>query len=416
VDVGLQLVASKLRLAWHARVPRRRTHASDALASRRLVVLQAVFRECAIVDPVRGLLFQHAFLENAQHVGSADAVFLARAWDAYYRAVVGGYRRRAAVAKLLDQLDAMAAELRTPYSEATALLIRGACAIAHADFPSAARAAARASSIFREHCPGTSWEVTFCGFVRDPAVENVGPISEIGREAPRTVRQANERVDQLTDALRSASMSVALLAADKPAEAREFLSQRLERLEVRMDMQSFALTLRLIDVGLYACDGQAAWQVLERSWPEYRRSGYDRSDTLAMMYRMRRARGALRLGASRPQPRLHAIVEDQARRLTALRRPDAETIAETLRAGLAFQRGQLVPARRHLQQAIDGCERLGATIAALCVRLQLGRITPGHAGERSWADAASALREQGVCRPEAWAELYATGFIPDADR
>jgi hypothetical protein len=409
-QVALRLVASRLRLACWSRLGPRSTPPADARVRQRLVVLGAVFRECSIVDPLRGLLFQSEFYENAIRANERTAMFIGFAWDTYNRAALGGWKKRHMIAKRLERLEAMAGELETHYAQAVVLLMRGATGLQLGDWCAATELSGRARSMFREHCPGANWEEAISSYVNSAGRENVGPISAMLHDVPLVVRHANERVDQLTDALLSVTMGSALLAEDKATEARAFVEERLARLSGDMDMQLFGVILRTIDTALYARDGERAWSNYERLWPDYLRSGYDRSEWFSAFYRLRRARAALSLSSQRGDTRLHHVVEAEAKRLDRVGRPDFISLAEQLKAALAFQRGNLEEARRRLSVCSAASERVGLRVSAICARLQLGRITPGVEGEQLYAAGAAELRAQGVVNPDRWAELYSTGF------
>ena len=85
-------------------------------------------------------------------------------------------------------------------------------------------------------------------------------------------------------------------------------------------------------------------------------------------------------------------------------------ITNTLRAGLAFQRGRVVEARELLRVSWEACRRLGVDIAAGCIALQHSRISDGIEGARALESARSMLRAEGMVDPDSCAEFYATGF------
>jgi hypothetical protein len=241
------------------------------------------------------------------------------------------------------------------------------------------------------------------------ALENVGPMTVMRRDARAFVRRARERDDQLSDALLSVHMGCVLLAEDRPDEASEFLAERLARLS-GLDMQRMGVNLRMIDVLLYRGDGRGAWAFVNGFWRRYLFSGFDLMQFWRAFTRMRRAHAAILLYQQRPQRGLLRVAAADAARLERLHRPDADVLAAGIRGALAVQRGALDEARAHMRRAVTDAERMGVPITAHAYRRQLGRIVPGRAGADIIALAEDGLLAQGVLNPERWSAMFAPGF------
>lgn len=407
--IGVKWLSSRSRLAVHKwfGVSPRREH--DVNAKRRLQVLGAAFRECAVVDPARSLLFQSQFLEEALRAGDPESVFMGLAWDAYSRAFTSKPQRSRTMALRLEQLDRLARELDTPYAMATTTFVRATASLAAGRYVDAVEQSARAIEIFRDRCLGALWEETFCTLVHTAALDNVGPLTGLCEQGPGLVRRANERADQLADALLSTPMATVLLAQDRPAQAESFLHERESGLAREMDLQRLGITLKMADVLIYVGDGPAAQETMERAWTGYLRSGFDFT-FMRMFVRMRRAHAALVTSLARPSKALHRIALAEAARIARMRRDDATVIAQGIRGAVAYQRGNREEACGLLREAVALVEPMGATITASCYRLQLGRITVGPRGRALVESAEAALRAQGIVNPVRFASIYVSGL------
>jgi hypothetical protein len=408
-EVAIKLLLCRGRLALrsllHIQIGR-----GGERGRRRLLLLESSFRECAIADPLRGLLFQSLFYEEALRVGDSQAAFIGLAWGMYFLACVARAGERRSIARKLEQLEAEAARLKTSYLEGTALLVSGAAALFQGDYRRGGELTSRAQAIFREQCPGAAFEESTCALLRYTAVENVGPLSSLCQEMPALVRRASERQDELSDALLATHFGAALLVQDRPEQAIEFLLSRRVRLGDAMSMQLVAVAVQLSDAYAYSGNATAAFDTIERIRPAYLRSGYDRMNFICMVINLRRAHAALLLYARTRDPTFACIVETAARRLERMRRPDADTMAEGFRAGLAAQRSQPAEARQRMRRALALTEFVGIPVTGQCYRFQLGRVTPGAEGAQLTAEADAALRAEGVVAPERWVNIYVTGF------
>jgi tetratricopeptide (TPR) repeat protein len=409
-EIALQWLLSRGRLLLRRKAWRLGRRRSDARSRARLLVLGSVFRECAVTDPVRGALFQSLFYEEALRAGDPEHVFIGFAWDTYNYALLASAQRYRRVEVRLTELARLAADLATPYAQATASFVRGAALISAARYAEAAVYTRRALPIFREHCVGAAWEEALCALTDSMVLENVGPLETLCRETPPMVRRADERVDQLSDALLCASMGPVLLIQDKPHEALEFLSKRLERLSSEFDVQWFTVTARMIDALLYAGEGVRALRTIEGFWRRYLRSGYDRFEFTSMLVRMRRARCALAAFPELGDPALHRIVTLEAARLQRMRKPDTKAQALGMLAALCFQQGNLDRAAQHLKQSLPLIESMGVGVPLHCYYLRLARVTPAAEAEAWRARGAGFLRAQGVVDPERFCRVYAPGF------
>ncbi|HMI90102.1 MAG TPA: ATP-binding protein, partial [Polyangiales bacterium] len=209
LEVGVQLIASRARLAVRLRLGRKRdpvvraSVADDPLLRRRLHVLGAMFREHIVSDPVRAPLFHTWYYEAALSAGDAQAMFNALIWDTYFYVAVHGASAPREQSERLERIHRLANELGTPLAQANAELIHGTADLYASRYPEALAREQRALTIFREQCLGTAWEESVCALTLYTALENVGPMTVMRRDARAFVRRARERDDQLTDALLS---------------------------------------------------------------------------------------------------------------------------------------------------------------------------------------------------------------------
>ena len=411
--MAAQLVASRARRALR---PRRRANTTpDPRLRRRLLVLQAVFRETIVTDPLRSPLFHAWFYETALRAGDEHDAFMAMIWDTYFYVVLRGPRAARAVEARLTHADERAQQLGTPYARANVEMLRGVAALFSSRYPAIVEHMTRALALYREQCLGATWEESITALALYGGLENVGPLTALCRDAPAQVRRAHERNDLLTDALLSVHMGVALIAEDRCDEAREFLAERMSRLSGAMDMQLMGVFLRAIDTELYAGDGAAAWRLVETHWPSYLKSGFDRLQFWSAFARMRRAHAAILLAVSggdtaQPAHALERVAAEEARRLERMGRSDADVLACGIRGALAVRRGELSAAHAHMRTAVAITRGQGTPITAAAYQRQLGRIVPGAEGAALIAASDLELRALGIANPERWSNMYAPGF------
>lgn len=403
-----QLIASRARRAL--RPKRRAGTPPDPRLRRRLLVLQAVFRETIVTDPLRSPLFHAWFYETALRAGDEHDVFMATIWDTYFYVILHGPKAMRQVGERLAQAHVRAEQLATPYARANVEMLRGVAALFSSQYPAIVEHMTRALAMYREQCLGATWEESITALALYGGLENVGPMSSLCREAPALVRRAHERNDLLTDSLLGVHMGVALIAEDRCAEAREFLAERMSRLPGEWDMQLMGLFLRAVDAELYDGDGEAAWRLVEKSWPAYLRSGFDRLQFWSAFARMRRAHAAILVSAHRRDPAFERIAATEARYLERMGRSDADVLACGIRGALAVRRGALAEAQAHMRKALAITRHQGTPITAAAYQRQLGRIVPGPEGAALIAQADAELRALGIANPEPWANMYAPGF------
>ncbi|HKU41560.1 MAG TPA: AAA family ATPase, partial [Polyangiales bacterium] len=279
LQLGLCRARLSLRAAWRGS---REPDASEA-ARRKLLVLESVFRECAVTDPLLGALFQSLFHEEALRVGSSEALFMALAWEAYNQAFLGGFGARRSTARRIHQLEALTSEVKSPYAQGTLAMIRCAAALFEARHSEVDQLGRDAESVFRRHCFGTYWEESVCATLRYTALEVTGPLTAFCEDAPKLLRRANETSDEFSESVLSRTMTLSLLAQDEPGRALEFLSDPLASLDdEHVDLRTVVVTMSVADSHSYAGNPLDAWRSFDRSWDQYTKSLLARSRYLRL--------------------------------------------------------------------------------------------------------------------------------------
>ncbi len=409
LDTSWQLVASRSRralgtakLVARQRFPELR---------QRLEVLRTVFRELTFSDPKRGALFQSQFHEAAIGCEDREAEFLAQAWRTYGDSFVGGYRRRVGTVRQIRILQRMAANIGSPYSTATLKLVEGASKTFEGLYSEAFPLLVEAKELFRDHCRGTAWEESIAALLLYGAAEVAGPIAALTDDSPMLARRAAERDDHFSQVLLGAVMVVRFLARDEPLDAQRFIQQLGVTYSGELDVRVWVIWTRNVDVLNYLGDGVAAWQVFDRMWPAYLRSGYDSAAFVRMLTHARRAFAALSASAITHDRSLQRIALRSADVIERSGQPESRAVAASLRAAHASQRGKFDEARRALESAVDLAKRSGMRLLAVCYERQLGRLSPGPAGNALIERADTELRAAGVANPARWAEVYAPGVV-----
>jgi tetratricopeptide (TPR) repeat protein len=401
------IACSRLRRALHGFLPN-----SERPNVRRGLVLEAVFRECSIGDPVRGALLQSLFHEHAERSGDPLARFTASAWDTYSYTFVHGYSGARGSARRLAKLTAQAAELQSPYADATLSFVRCAIALYESRYHDAEPHGTRAERIYREQCPGAYWEESMCAALRFSMLEITGPLTSLQDEAPKLLRRAHERSDEFTQAMLSRIMSQALLASDQPAEAIRFLASRNLQSERELDLPRWLVALSSNDALCYAGRVEEAWQSFDAHYREFRKSPLAGSKFLQLTSVERHARSALRMSRLTGDPSYVPVVVQHIKTLERAGWPDADAAAWALRAALHLRRGERADAARLLRRAVDAMHESGAALLALATERSLALIGV-DSRSRSLAAIDADLLEGGAKNPARWADLFLPGFGDD---
>jgi hypothetical protein len=101
-----------------------------------------------------------------------------------------------------------------------------------------------------------------------------------------------------------------------------------------------------------------------------------------------------------------------AERLERERPPYAVSLAKTIRAAIAYQRGDTGTAQKLLASAGEELTNLGWGCFGVPARRQHGRLLEGSTGGRIVGEVDTYLRQQGVKQPDRLCAVQIPGFQP----
>jgi hypothetical protein len=104
------------------------------------------------------------------------------------------------------------------------------------------------------------------------------------------------------------------------------------------------------------------------------------------------------------------LVLAAARRLHRLGLPQSRTTASLLRAGVAFQNGDLHRALQMLVEAETSASKYGLRVMQAAARRRRCQLLGGSAGEEQIVAVDEWAHDQGIRRPDKLVRMYAPGF------
>ena len=314
-------------------------HQSPELTHERLETLDATFREVTIVDLMRGAALRAQFRRYAQAAGDAPRVMHSLAWDAWNAAMTS--RTPKPAMRLLEQVEALANQLGTPYAMATVMSARAGCALVLRRLGEVVAPATEAERVFREHCTGSYWEQNLTTTYRYAAIEHVGGFRTILQETPSRAREASDKDDRFATAFLTLFVTFSHLVNDQLQEAQDFLAEQRAQLTEPYGAFHLWAAIRTAHTLLYAGEGKAALLHMEHEMKRFEASAAARSRYYATAMQSLIARCCL--AASKESPGEKKALIQRAERYAATiaqeSQPYAVAIASMLRADAAHKRG-----------------------------------------------------------------------------
>jgi tetratricopeptide (TPR) repeat protein len=382
----------------------------DPVLGARLDILESVFREIEVVDPLRGVALQSRYLREAMRAREPYPLVLGLAWEAFNNAILRGTRAQDRVWAMLARTEELAQQVQTPYARATSTMARAGCAAAFGRFADALEPAVEALRIFRDQCLGTSWEQNLLTTFRLGAIEHTGSLIEIAREAPELARQARERDDHFSRGFLALSVPASCLMADDVSGAHQVLDEQRRALSGDFTSLHLYVVHRTVDLHLYCERGRAALTHHLEHWPAFRRSLLYRCEPFRVLGHWFLVRAALGAAQHEHDPQARRLARKHIAILERLRRPDTACFGLLARSGIARLEGQHELARKLLREAIRVCTQNRLDLLALYARYNLGIAMANAEGARLLQSADDELRKQGVVHPQRWVATYAPGF------
>jgi eukaryotic-like serine/threonine-protein kinase len=408
--VGLALPTGRrkalARYVWHralSSLPPLPSRPS-ALDHERLVALESTFRELGMINPLLSQTLQLEFLRYARKVGDRERICVGMAWRALLDAMMA--RQPDSGLATLRQVEAMAAELGTPYAVATAKSTRAGCAVFLGRNAESAAPAAEAEKIFRESCPGSDYERVLSAMYRYNSFELTGGIATIQAEVPALIRDAAERDDQRGSGLLMLYVPFILLTRNQPGEALRYLAEQHALLSGPYSSQHLWLGMRKAHALMYAGDFAAARAHIALALRQFQGSRLSRCKRYlqVLLHQFVRAEArACRGKASRAD--LERMMSG-VNRVQALGTPQSRAAVSLLLAEVGAARGDWELVRQHLEACANGVADHQTAMFASYAKRSLGLLLGGDAGASMVSEVDVALRADGVLEPAALARVF----------
>jgi hypothetical protein len=405
------LVAQRVLLRMRGlRYRMRPERAIDRVTLQRMDVYWACARALGLIDQVRGALYAARFLRLALRAGEPRRLAYGLMYDAGF---FGGFGDLPRARRLIDEAAILVGDSADPYLQGMLGYARGVNALFRASFREAVDELEHSNAIYREQCTGCIWEITSTRMFRSCAQWFLGDFGALAESLPPIVEDAERRGELLASVTASSGMFVcAWLRGDEVEAAQRLQRTARERWPAfSYDLQHCFMLAGECMIDFYRGDDRAPWQRFCRDARQIARAPSLRIQFVRVLLVSARVGAALLAARTADTPGARAAllrhaerdVRQVARTTSALR----EAYVPLLRATLACARGARDDAMRELEAAATACDRLSLAMLAAAVRLRLGMLRGGDAGDSLVRQAEAAMRAQGILRPERMAAALA---------
>jgi hypothetical protein len=361
-----------------------------------------------MVDHLRGSDFQSRNLLLALRAGEPLRLSRALSIEACYAAASGPSGQKRAQ-RVIEVAARLADEIQHPHALAWVLTARGTAAFLEGRWKAGLEWCGQAETMYREQCPGSSWEIASMQLFQHQCLAYMGRFAELARVLPPRLRLAEQRGDlYAATTIRNWAFIPPLIDDDVPS-ARECAtaairdwSQQGFYLQHVFDLSAW------MEIDMYAGDAQSAYDRIRAAWPHLREALLLHVLQLELQMRYLFGRSAIQLFARTGAPSLLGEAERAARRMLRARQVYSVPMATMLLAGIACSRGQRERAIALCERAEQGCAANDMAMYAATMRRQRGVLT-GDANLVAEADAR--MRAEGIRVPERIAALFAPGFV-----
>jgi serine/threonine protein kinase len=380
--------------------------APHELAAERLAVLDATFRELAVIDLVRGAALQAQFLRYARKARDAERLLHGLAWEAWNAAITNASRRPAL--SVLAKVEDLAARVATPYARATAQSARAGYGLFSGRVGEVLELASSAEATLKAHCAGTYWEQSLAATYRYAAIEHVGGFKTILHETPTRAQEALDKDDRFSLAFLTLYVTFAYLVLDRPDAARELLDQ--ERLRLTSPYSAFHLwvAFRTSHNLLYRGDGRGALEYVDAEYRRFEASACSRGRFYVSTFKFLLARSCLAAAKSDLHARSSLIrrAEQLGRAILRSGQPFARGLGLMVLAESAWRSGDELQAQELLSSCLQGVESHQAPMFACYARRSLGLLRGGDEGRALLRSADEALKAEGIVNTSHWTRIY----------
>jgi serine/threonine protein kinase len=378
----------------------------DELAAERLAMLDATFRELAVVDLVRGAALQAQFLRYARKARDAERLLHGLAWEAWNASITNASPKPAN--RLLAKVEDLAARMATPYARATAQSARAGCALFSGRVGEVLEQASSAEETLKAHCAGTYWEQGLAATYRYAAIEHVGGFNTILRETPTRAQEALDKDDRFSMAFLTLFLTFSDLVLDRPDAARERLDQERQRLAPPYSAFHLWVAFRTVHSLLYRGDGLAALEYVDAEYCRFDASACSRGRfyVTTLQYLLGRSCLAAAKSDARMRPSLIRRAEHLGKATLRSGQPFATALGLLVLAECAWRSGDELRAQELLISCMQGVESHQAPMFACYARRSLGLLRGGDEGPALVRAADETLKTEGVVNARAWTRIW----------
>ncbi len=367
---------------------------SSELDRKRVEAAWSVATGLGMIDVASGAVFATESLVFALRTGDPSLVARSLLWEAVIRGVTQGENKQAR--EFLQIALSYAAPLPDPRLKGMSHLALGFHAFQRYRFAEAKNYFETAETIFRERCRGAIWEISTAQHQWVHTCLVMGEYALVAGRLPLLLREAQDRGDLYSSTTLGVFSEVMnRLREDQPEVARDILDRSLA--EWPEDVMSFQRTQAMLGaswIHLYLKQPRQAEELLERKWPELKRSGVLRSEIHRITLLDMRCRAALAAAAC-DEP--GGAFLSKARGFLKLLRKETSPMARAMRtlgqASLQALIGQHAAAAKGFSDARDAFRRLDMSAFAWSAHRAAGIL---QNDETMISDAHQWLRTQGV--------------------
>jgi serine/threonine protein kinase len=316
--------------------------------------------------------------------------------------------RKSAANKLIAVAEKVTERCGHPHAIGLLALIRGIQQFAIGKWATAVPLVDEADAILRERCTGVTWELDTGHAIAMWALIYMGEFAEMGRRCAVLLNEAEQRGNLFAYAnFGTFHQPHALLAADDPRGAREFLHASRDRWRTSafyLQDLTAVMTESLIDT--YQGDGAAGYQRYVAAARKVRSSLLLRSQVVRMLYMHFRARAALAGAVHGSRPDLLRAAEADAKRIAREKVPWSVPYARVLFGAAAVVRGDHERAVALLRKSAEEFDGVHMRSHAASARRLLGELIGGSEGQQLIADADVWFAAHGVRNGRAMSRFH----------
>jgi len=366
-----------------------------------------------MVDPVMGAYLQALHLLKALRAGEPGRAIRALGGELAFVAV-GGSRTEKKANRILERLKAIASQRDDPMLSAIAIGVEGIALYQRGRFLDANPLFEQAERILREHCHGSTWELSIVRMFYIITQQFLGNLETMKRVYNQTLREARGRGDLFAEVtMRCTSGYFMYCLEDEPTRGHEDLDDALARwTDHTYSFQHAMAYFSHVMLDLYENAAERAWERTVKEWPRVTRSLILNAQALRAALRHCRGRAALALARERGDAALLRIARREGQRLIREPVPYATGWGHTLLGAVERVSGDDHRALAHLGHAHRDFAGHGHTMWDAAVRYIAAHVRGGGDGDRVAADVEAEIRAAGVPDPLRLCRVVGPGYLP----